>query len=298
MEVVSNGPVRDGRYLGLGPAGPHSLVYKEWGNPAAGKTSICVHGLTRNSRDFDWVAAGLIKAGDRRVICPDVVGRGDSDYLLPSSAHAYGYPQYISDATALLKHLNVKAVDWIGTSMGGIIGMFLAAYPDAPIKSLVLNDVGPFIPKAAIEKLQSYVGSDLVFSSLSAVEEYVRRIYAPAGRLTDEQWRHMALHTVRKTDEGYILAYDQNIGKALRLIEPQDIDLWAIWDQVTCPTLVIRGAESGLLLPDTVEEMQRRGPGRYGLVTTMEVTGAGHAPGLRAPDQVDAVCSWLAQQAS
>lgn len=297
MEAFPNGPVRDGRYLSLGPAGPHSLAYKEWGSPTARKTSICVHGLTRNSRDFDWIAASLVKAGDRRVICPDVVGRGDSDYLPPSSVHAYGYPQYINDATALLTHLNIKAVDWIGTSMGGLIGMFLAAYSQTPIRSLVLNDVGPFIPKGAIEKLQNYVGKNLIFSSLSAVEEYVRCMYAPFGKLTDEQWRHMALHTARKISGGYTLAYDQNIGEALRMIEAQDIDLWAIWDQVTCPVLVIRGAESDLLLPDTVREMQKRGPGRHGLVTAIEVTGAGHAPGLRASDQVDAICSWLTQQA-
>lgn len=297
MEAFSNGSVRDGRYLSLGPAGPHSLAYREWGNPMARKTSICVHGLTRNSRDFDWVAAALIKVEDRRVICPDVIGRGDSDYLPPSSAHFYGYPQYTNDAMALLAHLNVKVVDWIGTSMGGLIGMFLAAHSSKPISSLVLNDVGPFIPKLAIEKLQSYVGKDLVFSTFTAVEEYLRRIYASFGKLTDEQWRHMALHTARKTSGGYTLAYDQNIGEVLRTIVAQDIDLWAIWDQIACPVLVIRGAESDLLLPDTVTEMQRRSPGRYGLVTAMEVTGAGHAPGLRAPEQVDAICSWLARQA-
>lgn len=296
MEGFPGEPARSGHCLGLGPAGFHTLAYKEWGDSNAHKTCICVHGLTRNSRDFDWLAASLIQAGDRRIVCPDIIGRGDSDYLPPVSMHAYGYPQYISDSTALLAHLKVEAVDWIGTSMGGLIGMFLAAYPRTPIKSLVLNDVGPFIPKAAIEELQSYVGSDLMFPTLLAAEEYLRRIHVPFGILTDEQWHHMALHTARKTPNGYTLAYDQNIGKVLRALEPQDVDLWAIWDQVTCPTLVIRGAESNLLLPHTVAEMQKRGPGRQGLVTVIEVKGAGHAPGLRAPDQINAIRDWLARQ--
>jgi len=297
MKAFPGDPARRGQYLSLGPAGFHTLAYNEWGNFNADKTCICVHGLTRNSRDFDWLAASLAQTGDRRIVCPDIVGRGDSDYLPPVSIHAYGYPQYISDSTALLAHLKAEAVDWIGTSMGGLIGMFLAAYPHTPIKSLVLNDIGPFIPKAAIKKLQSYVGNDLMFPTLWAVEEYLRGIHAPFGILTDEQWRHMALHTARKTSNGYTLAYDPSIGKALRSVEAQDIDLWTIWDQIICPILIIRGAESDLLLPHTVEEMRKRGPGRKGLVTVIEIKEAGHAPGLRAPDQINAIQNWLAKQA-
>lgn len=297
MDAFPGDPTRSDHYLSLGPAGFHTLAYKEWGHSRAQKTCICVHGLTRNSRDFDWLAASLMQAGDRRIVCPDIIGRGESDYLSPVSMHAYGYPQYISDSTALLAHLNAEDVDWIGTSMGGLIGMFLAAYPHTPIRSLVLNDVGPFIPKAAIEKLQSYVGNDVMFPTLLAVEEYLRHIHAPFGVLTDEQWHHMALHTARKMPTGYTLAYDPNIGKVLRALEAQDVDLWAIWDQITCPTLVIRGTESNLLLPDTVREMQKRGPGRRGLVSVIEIKGAGHAPGLRAPNQIDAIRSWLVRQA-
>ncbi|MEZ5648271.1 MAG: alpha/beta hydrolase [Alphaproteobacteria bacterium] len=294
MAVFPGNPAREGQCLSLGPAGFHTLAYVEWGQREAMRTIICAHGLTRNARDFDWLAASLGKIENWRIICPDVVGRGRSDHLAPTAIHAYNYPQYLFDAATLLAHLNARYVDWIGTSMGGLIGMFLAAYPGTPIQRLVLNDVGPFIPKQAIERIQRYIGdANQSFLSIEAVEKYLRQIYAPFGELTDAQWRHMAIHSARETSKGYILAYDPNIGTALGATQIQDVDLWSVWEQINCPILLIHGVKSDLLLSQTVREMLARGPGAKGLVEVLEVREAGHAPALRNDEQINAIQNWL-----
>ena len=164
------------------------MAYREWGAPEAGRVVVCVHGLTRNGRDFDALAAALAGAGCR-VVCPDVVGRGDSDWL--GDPAGYGFPRYLADMTVLLARLEAEAVDWVGTSMGGLIGMMLAAQPGAPIRRLVINDVGPFIPLAALERIGGYVGRAPVFADLGAAEAYLRDVYAAMGALSDLQWRHL-----------------------------------------------------------------------------------------------------------
>jgi pimeloyl-ACP methyl ester carboxylesterase len=242
--------------------------------------------LTRNNRDFDVLARVL--ARHYRVICPDVVGRGASDRL--ADAAQYGYPQYCADMAALIAHLGVPAIDWLGTSMGGLIGMLLAARAKAPIRRLVLNDVGPFIPGAALARLGTYVGKDPRFADEGEAEAYFRRVMAPFGALTDAQWRHVVAHGIEPDGEGrWRLRYDPAIGEPFRLGVFQDVDLWSLWDMIRCPTFVMRGAESDLLLSETVEEMMRRGP----RASVREIAGVGHAPALMDETQIAVVTDWL-----
>jgi pimeloyl-ACP methyl ester carboxylesterase len=271
------------------PSGTHQVAFADWGDPTAKRTVICCHGLTRNGRDFDALARRLAKDG-YRVICPDVVGRGRSDWLTDPAL--YGYAQYIADMSALIAARNIAPVEWIGTSMGGLIGMFLAASPERPVRTLVMNDVGPFLPRAAVERIAGYVGADLRLESIAAVEAYLRQVHAPFGPLTDAQWAHLATHGHRRRADGsYGLAYDPAIGAKLKEAV-KDWDFREVWDKITCPTLVLRGALSDLLSADLAAEMTGRGP-KADLVT---FDGVGHAPALVAEDQIETIRRWLARQ--
>ncbi|MBL8708002.1 MAG: alpha/beta hydrolase [Rhodospirillaceae bacterium] len=271
--------------FGLSPAGFHRIAYTERGDASASRVVVCCHGLTRNGRDFDALAEDLSRHA--RVICPDIVGRGQSDWL--RDAHHYGYPQYCADMNALIARLDVEEVLWVGTSMGGLIGMTLAGQAGSPIRRLVINDVGPFVPKAALRRIADYVGLDNRFSSLTAVETHLRKVLAPFGPLTEAQWQHIVTHGHRRREDGtFGLAYDPAIARNVKL-GVQDWDLWALWDRITCPTLILRGADSDLLLADTALEMTRRGP-RGRLVTW---DGMGHAPALMAPEQIAVIREWL-----
>lgn len=283
-------PMSERRFLGLSAAGFHPVAYTQWGRDDAARTVVCVHGLTRNGRDFDPLALAL--AGQRRVACPDVVGRGRSGWLpLPS---LYGYPQYCADMAALIARLGVEEVDWVGTSMGGLIGMMLAAQPNSPIRRMVINDVGPFIAQAGLQRIADYVGKDPVFEDLPAVESYLRFTLMGFGRLSDSCWRHMAEHSARRLPDGrYGLAYDPGIAEAFKGQPMQDVDLWALWDRVQCPVLVLRGANSDLLTAETAQEMTRRGPGAAGRVRVVEFPHTGHAPALMSEDQIAVVRDFL-----
>ncbi|HET6519463.1 MAG TPA: alpha/beta hydrolase, partial [Geminicoccaceae bacterium] len=243
-----------------GPDGEsYGLAYVEWGDPGAPRTVVCVHGLTRNGRDFDALAAALADAGGMRVICPDVIGRGRSDRLRDPAR--YGVPTYIGHMIQLLAHLGVGQVDWVGTSMGGLIGMGLAAATaeNGPIRRLVLNDVGPFLPKAAVERIGTYVGGAYRFDTVEGLEAHLRAVHAPFGPLTDAQWRHLAEHGAWRTDDGGVApAYDPAIAEPFRTGQNEDLDLWEHWDRIACPVLVLRGAESDLLPAATAREMTRR----------------------------------------
>nr|WP_298686101.1 alpha/beta hydrolase [uncultured Dongia sp.] len=277
--------MRQKEFLGLSPAGFHRVAYTEWGDPNAARVIICCHGLTRNGRDFDVLAAVL--AQEARVICPDIVGRGQSDWLR-DPLH-YGYPQYCADMNALIARLDVEQLDWVGTSMGGLIGLTLAAQAGSPIRKLIINDVGPFVPKAALLRIADYVGLDNRFSSIAAIETHLRKVLAPFGPLTDAQWQHLVTHGHRRRPDGtFGLAYDPAIAVNVKAAV-QDWDLWAIWDRIKSPTLVLRGAESDLLLEATAQEMTQRGPNAQ-LVTW---NGMGHAPALMDPQQIALLQTWL-----
>ena len=275
--------------LGLGPHGFHRIAYTEWGDPAAPRTLVCVHGLTRNGRDFDRLAAAL---ADRwRVVCPDVPGRGRSDWL---PAADYGNAQYLADLTALIARVGAKEVDWLGTSMGGILGIQMAAQPNSPIRRLVLNDVGPYIPKAALERIAEYVGQDPHFATVDELEAYLRRVHAPFGPMSDQDWRHLALQGYRRLEGGgFGLAYDPAIAQAFRSNGLRDIDLWPLWDSVRCPVLVLHGVESDLLLSETTAEMARRGP----KARIVEIPATGHAPALVTESSIAVVRDWLSATA-
>jgi pimeloyl-ACP methyl ester carboxylesterase len=275
------------RLLGHSPGGFHRIAYSLWRPPGrVAGAAVCVHGLTRNGRDFDALAAALADAG-WLVACPDVVGRGDSGWLADPAG--YGYPQYLADMTALIARLGVDEIDWIGTSMGGLIGMMMAAQPQTPIRRLVMNDIGPFIPKAAIERIASYVGRDPSFADLAEAEAYLRQVHAPF-RITDEQWRRLAAHSVSPAEDGRLrLRYDPGIAAGFAESPFEDIDLWALWDGIAVPTLVLRGAESDLLPPATAAEMTVRGP----KAEVIEIPGCGHAPMLMDEAQISTVRDWL-----
>lgn len=271
--------------LALGPHGFFRMAYTEWGDPANSRVLLCVHGLTRNGRDFDRIAQAL--AGRWRVVCPDMPGRGESDWL--EDKRDYAVPVYAGAIAALIAHLGVEQVDWLGTSMGGIIGMHIAALPRSPIRSLIVNDVGPFLPAAAIERIAAQLGESR-FDSLDAVEERLRTRYASFGALTDEDWRHLAEISARPTgDGGFRMHYDPGIADAMSGQKIADIAFWPVWESIRCPVLALRGAESDLLLAETAEEMSRRGPRAEVAV----IPGCGHAPALMDAHQIGVVRHWL-----
>jgi len=308
-----------GSFLSLSPGGFHRVAYLDWGNPASDHVVVCVHGLARNSRDFDYLAREL--ANHCRVICVDVVGRGDSEWLADKGD--YSFSTYLTDAAALIARISApaapagfgtvrtfrgrrsaapapKRIDWIGTSMGGLIGMLLAAKPGSPIRRLVLNDIGPFIPWSALYRLKGYVSGGGSFRGMTEVEAYLREACAQFGPLSDEQWRHLAEHSVVPAGEGYQLRYDPGIGDTMRSgrADPEfpmgpnflsGIDLWSTWMEIRCPTLVLRGAESDVLSHETLVQMQARRPG----VETIEFAKTGHAPALMSYDQIAAVTEFL-----
>jgi pimeloyl-ACP methyl ester carboxylesterase len=278
---------RLGRVQCASGAGLHRMAYREWGDPANPAVLVCVHGLTRCARDFDSLARALC---DRyRVVCPDVVGRGGSDWL--ANPMLYGYPQYVADMVTLIARLNVEQVHWVGTSMGGLIGMALASLPGSPIARMVLNEAGAVVAHAALERIGKYVGADPRFPSLEAAEQVVRVNAAPFGPHTDAEWRFLTEVVMRKQPDGsYRFHYDPKIAEPFRAGMPEgDLDLWPVWDAIRCPTLVIRGAQSDLLTRATAEEMTRRGP-RAKLI---ELPGIGHAPTLMHADQVAIVRGYL-----
>jgi pimeloyl-ACP methyl ester carboxylesterase len=266
------------------PQGFFSMAWTEWG-PADGAPVVCVHGLTRNGRDFDPLAAALAGRG-RRVICPDLPGRGASDWL-PDAA-LYMPPTYVAALSHLLATLD-GPVDWIGTSLGGICGMGIAATPGNPIRRLVLNDIGAFVPKESLARIGDYLGQEGDFADLPALEQYLRTVHAPFGRLSDAEWRHLAETSARPTTGGRIaLHYDPAIAAPFRGAAPVDMDLSPIWTRVTAPVLVVRGAESDLLSAETARAMAQR-PG----VRLAEIADCGHAPALMDPYQIGLVGDFL-----
>jgi len=274
-------------------AGPLKLGYVEWGEAAASRTVLCIHGLTRNSRDFDFLAADL--AADARVIAVDVAGRGRSGWLADPSR--YIAPTYIGHIAAFLANLGLEQVDLVGTSMGGIIGMGLATLPTAPdapplIRRLVLNDIGGMAPASSLAFIADYLGAPpRRFADLAEVEAHLRLIHASFGPLTDEEWAHLARHSVRPVAGGWVMHYDPAIAVPFVGSTAADLVLWPLYDLITAPTLVLRGGDSILLPADVAEEMKTRGP-KAEVVT---FPGVGHAPALMADDQIAVVGDFLAR---
>lgn len=286
---------RHGKVQCLSPAGFHRMAYVEWGDPANPRVLVCVHGLTRCGRDFDFLARSL--ADTYRVVCPDVVGRGLSDWL--RDPNYYAVPQYVADMATLLARLNVEAVDWLGTSMGGMIGMALAAQPESPVRRLILNDVGPVIAAAALVRISEYLATRPNFASLEEAEAFIRQVAAPFGHLNDAQWRHLTENVVKRGPVGeFSLRYDPGIAAPFNAAiaaqgsadgKLRDIELWPFYDAIRCPTRVIRGETSDLLTREAAAQMATRGP----CAQTVEVPGVGHAPMFLDDAQVAIVRNFL-----
>jgi pimeloyl-ACP methyl ester carboxylesterase len=254
------------------------IHYTEWG---AGRreTVIAWHGLARTGRDMDDIAAHL--AGRYRVICPDTLGRGLSQWS-PAPEKEYSLEFYCKLAVSLADQLGIDACYWLGTSMGGAIGLRLAAGEmKGRIRRLVLNDIGPKLGDSAVERIRSYAGNPPQFERLSELEKYFRTVYKPYGWLSDAQWRRLTETSARRTAEGKLTPhYDPNMVMQF-LHHKDDYDQWDAYDAIDVPTLCLRGESSDLLLAETAEEMRRRGP-RAVVVT---IAGCGHAPALNVPDQ-------------
>jgi pimeloyl-ACP methyl ester carboxylesterase len=273
-------------FRSLSAHGFHEVVYRDWGHPESARTVVCVHGLTRNGRDFDTFAAAL---ADRfRLLCPDMPGRGESEWL--PDANDYIFPTYLTTLTAMLAHAHADRVAWVGTSMGGLLGMIIAAQKASPVAQLVVNDIGPVIEPAALARIAGYVGMNPTFESFSALEAHIREVSAPFGPLTDLQWADLARTTSRQTADGrWQLNYDPAIAVPFRTSASAGSDLWPIWEAIRSPTLVLRGAESDLLSKATAEVMHARGP----KPRVIEFKGVGHAPMLLSMDQIEAVAAFL-----
>jgi pimeloyl-ACP methyl ester carboxylesterase len=274
----------------LTPQGLHRMAYWEWGAADNPRVLVCVHGLTRQGRDFDVLAQALSET--YRVICPDVVGRGQSDWLADPSG--YQIPAYVGDMVTLLARLQASTVHWVGTSMGGLIGMVLASLPNTPISRLVLNDVGPTLPADAIERIGAYVGLPVRWENLEAAADYLWSISPSFGPHTPAQWLALSRPMAKADGDGFIPHYDPRIALPFRAITPEvaagnETLLWRAFDAIQCPTLVLRGAQSDLLTAATAQAMTTRGP----KAQLHEVAGVGHAPTLVQDDQVAVVSAFL-----
>lgn len=278
----------------IGSTGLYDMAYWEWGDPANDRVVVCVHGLSRQGRDFDVLAQSLM--GEFRVVCPDVVGRGRSDWLADPAG--YTNPRYAVDMVTLLARVNAKELYWVGTSMGGLIGLGLTSLPKSPVRKLVLNDVGPNLSMDALTRIGSYLGKAPPFKSEDEAADYLRTISAGFGPHTREQWMSLSRPMLKPDPadgaQGFVLHYDPKIAAPFSTFSGEAVAagqamLWHAYDAIRCPTLLLRGGDSDLLTRDTAQQMTTRGP----KAKLIEFAGVGHAPTLIAPDQVAAVREFL-----
>lgn len=270
------------------------IHYTEWGSGNAG-TVIAWHGLARTGRDMDELAQAL--ADRYRVICPDTIGRGYSQWS-PDPGREYTLAFYARIAADLFDRLGIARAHWVGTSMGGAIGTVCAAGIFEPgmrdrVQSLVLNDNAPRLAPAALERIRSYAGSPPSFATMAELEAFFRQVYKPYGWLSDAQWRRLTETSTRRLPDGRVTPhYDPAMVRQFT-DHPHDYDLWEHYDALRIPVLLLRGAESDLVLRDAADEMLVRGPGKLGLAQVVEVPGCGHAPALNVPEQLGLVREFI-----
>jgi pimeloyl-ACP methyl ester carboxylesterase len=264
------------------------MAYKEWGDPDNAKVLVCVHGVTRVADDFDALARALC---DRyRVVCPDVVGRGRSDRLRDPAL--YVVPQYVADMVTLIARVTAanddEGVHWFGTSMGGLIGIALASQEASPIRRMVLNDIGPVLDPAAMARIGDYIGQDVRFPSYEEGAAFVRAVSTSFGPHSEEQWDKLTRDVlVQQPDGHWTRHYDLGLAAPFKALTPERVahdeaQLWAAYDAIRCPTLLVRGELSDLLSHATAQEMTRRGP----QPRLVEIAGVGHAPTFLQPEQI------------
>lgn len=296
-------------FLGISNEGFHNVAYTEWGSSDLElPTVLCVHGYTRNSHDFDALAYYLSMKG-RHVFCPDMVGRGDSSWF--KNSHNYNFTQYQSDMNALIARTKAQEFDWIGTSMGGLVGMMLAALPNSPIRRLILNDIGPQIPLFGLRRLAKYAGKEPEFHDMEEAKKFYKLNFSEFGTLTEKQWDDFTAHSIEQVAPGrFVAKVDpgiKNPKSTLQVVSDffhhphkalegilYDIDLWSIWQQIKCPVLVIHGVHSDLLTPEIIKRMKRV----HNKTEVYEVEDAGHAPALLQTDQHEKIEDWLNSDAT
>lgn len=275
----------------ISPAGLHQMSYKEWGDPGNSKVLICVHGVTRVADDFDMLAQALEE--DYRIICPDVVGRGQSSHL--PNPQLYQIPQYVSDMVTLLARANAGTVDWFGTSMGGLIGMVLASMKDSPLRKLVLNDVGPSLNFDGLKRIGDSIAQDVRFDTFEEAQRFIREVSISFGPHSDAEWHKIARDVLKQNTDGkWVRHYDLNLAIPVQATTAEvaaigEKMLWAAYDAIMCDTLLVRGAESDLLSKATATQMQERGP----RAEVVEIPGVGHAPTFVQQDQIAIVKEFL-----
>ncbi len=283
--TISSVPAPRRRYVQCASAlGLHRLAYMEWGDPANSRVLICVHGLTRSGRDFDRLAAALSDV--YRVVCPDIAGRGESDWL--ANSQLYALPQYVADIVTLVARLDVERVDWFGTSMGGLIGLVFAGLPGSPVGRLIVNDVGPRIEPASLVRIGISLGQEPRFRTEQEGIDYLMSLSLPFGPLTPSEWREINAPLLRAMEDGtWMLRYDPRIADLFDSVAAEmsaygEAMLWHSLEAIAGPLLVVRGAHSDLLSPETAQEMVRRGTA----VSSVEIAGVGHAPPFMHADQI------------
>lgn len=264
------------------------MHYQEWGEKDNPEVLICVHGLTRNSHDFDFLAKQLAK--DFRVICPDIFGRGESQWL-PTS-HQYGYPVYLQQMRSFLDKLQLRRINWLGTSMGGLIGLMLNAQSPGLIERLILNDIGCTIPLKGLQQISAYIGKNMTFADMNQLESYLRTTYAGFGNLSDKHWLHLTTYaSFCNQDNELQLAYDPVIATQFNndlSLQTEDIDLGDLWQPITMPCLLLRGSDSPLLSAACAQNMSQ-----HPCCTLIEFAGVGHAPALMKKKQIAVVRDFL-----
>lgn len=282
-------PDRLGYVRSVSTSGFHKVAYADWGPEDAEDIVVCVHGLTRQGRDFDYLAADLARSG-WRVLCPDLPGRGRSDWL--PNTFDYVFPQYCADLSTLLAKAGAQTISWVGSSLGGLIGLVLAGMPNSPITRLVVNDIGPEVPFFAGFRIAALLnGLRLDFASLDEAESHFRQAFPTYGRLSDAKWRHIAEHSV---------ALDERTGRYRALLDPKivpafqaglyyQMSLWRYWDDAPAKLMCVRGRESDFLTPSVLAEMKRRRPD----VQVLDIDGVGHMPMLMSREEIAAIGSFL-----
>jgi len=289
QEIVMNTPCF-GEVDCLSPAGFHKMRWTQWGDADNPRVLICVHGLTRVGRDFDALAKRL--AVHYRVVCPDVMGRGRSDWLRDPTH--YQLTQYVADMAALIARVNAQTLHWVGTSMGGLIGILIAGQAGSPVSRLVINDVGPQMDAVALARIGEYLGQPMRFANIEQATDYISQVAAPFGLKTRDQWRSITETVLRPDGDAWVLHYDPAIAVPFKTMTAQAAAqgqalLWALYDQIRCPTLLIRGAQSDLLSHETALAMTQRGP----KAQLLEFQGIGHAPMLMDDEQIEPVAEFL-----
>ena len=277
---------REEHFKSISQQGYHKVAYRDWGEENSDESVFCLHGLTRNSHDFDQLAKTM--STQRRVICPDLIGRGNSEWL--ASSDDYQLSQYNLDFTVLTNKIGCEEYDIIGTSLGGLMGIAMAGMKNSPVRRLVINDIAPEVPFDALKRLTNYIGQNKLFVDLAEVETSLRESLAPFGPMTDEDWARMAIYSSYECNGGYKLSYDPSISKNyIKYWNLVYFNLWKYWNNIKCPVLILRGMESDFLTKPLLKRMKRRLPH----ADVIEFEGVGHTPTLNAAIQIDPILEWF-----